>query len=123
MSDVERFAGPRWHTALQAAVVAALVVGAYQVYDFTRQAPAPIVYEAGSVVAAAELDYVLDDPTQGGGASGITAGPLVATGEGDKCRRFAQGYLSGRACFKDGQWRLTELKQAPLPGSGRGDPR
>jgi hypothetical protein len=115
MNDVEPRDGRlrRW---LQAGLGGTLALGAYQVYDAMRPAPAPIVYEAGSVVAAAELDFVFDNPAQGGGASGITAGPLLATSESDKCRHFAQGYLSGTACFEDGQWRLLELRQTlPTP--------
>ncbi len=116
MNDIERHSGgsrPRgW---LQAGFGAVLALGAYQVYEFARPAASPIVYSAGNVVAAAELDYVLDDPSQGGGASGITASGLFATGTDEKCRRFEQGYLSGTACFRDGQWRLLTLTQAPLP--------
>ena len=104
----------RW---VQAGIAAALGLGAYQIYQFTRPASPPIVYDAGRIVAAAELDYVLDDPSQGGGASGITAGEPFAGVSGDKCRRFAQGYLSGTACFKDGVWRLIEIKQANPPAS------
>jgi hypothetical protein len=96
---------------------AVFALGAYQVYEFTQPPASPIAYNAGSVVAAAELDYVLDDPSHGGGASGITAGKLFASGPDDKCRRFAQGYLSGTACFHDGQWRLTEMKQLPRPSA------
>ena len=100
---------------LQAGIAAALALGAYQAYQFTRPPGVPIVYEAGSVVAAAELDYVLDDPSKGGGASGITAGAQFENAAGDKCRTFAQSYVSGSACFRDGQWRLVEMTQAPLP--------
>lgn len=114
MNDIEQHCG-RLRGWLQAALGAVLALGAYQIYDFARPAASPIVYEAGSVVAAAELDYVLDDPTHGGGASGITASGLFATESDDKCRRFAQGYLSGTACFRDGRWRLLTMAQAPLP--------
>jgi len=106
---------PRLRGWLQAGLGAALALGAYQIYQFTRPEASLIVYDAGNVVAASELDYVLDDPSHGGGASGITAGKLFAGEAGDKCRRFAQGYLSGTACFHDGQWRLIELKQANPP--------
>jgi hypothetical protein len=116
MNDLERPTDPdRLRTWLRGGIVAALIIGAYELYEFTQPAASPIVYNAGSVVAAAELDYVLDDPSKGGGASGITAGKLFASSSGDKCRRFAQGYLSGAACFRDGQWRLIEMTQAPLP--------
>lgn len=117
MKDVEKHSGgSRPRVWLQgSAIAAALLLGAYQIYDFARPEPKPIMYDAGSVVAAAELDYVLDDPSHGGGASGITASEAFRNEAGDKCRRFAQGYLSGTACFRDGQWRLTTMEQAPLP--------
>ena len=118
MKEMEIQSGEfRLRSWLTAGIGAALALGAYQIYDFTAPPASPIVYSAGSVVAAAELDYVLDDPSNGGGASGITAGNLFATTSGNKCRRFAQGYLSGTACFRDGQWRLLELTQAPFPRS------
>jgi hypothetical protein len=104
MAEIEQQSrGLRLRAWLQAGLGAALALGAYQIYDLFRPPASPIVYEAGSVVAAAELDYVLDDPSHGGGASGITASALFASEAGDKCRRFAQGYLSGTACFRDGQ--------------------
>ena len=121
MNEIEQQTGRRplrgW---VQAGIAAVLAVSAYQVDDFMRPAASPIVYDAGRVVAAAELDYVLDDPAQGGGASGITAGRLFAGESGDKCRRFAQGYLSGTACFQDGTWRLIEMKQANPPAGDQG---
>ena len=92
-----------------------LAIGALQIYEFARPQASLVAYEAGSVVAASELDYVLDDPSKGGGSSGITAGQLFASGSGDRCRRFAQGYLSGTACFRDGIWRLVEMRQADPP--------
>jgi len=100
---------------LQAGLGAVLALGAYQIYEFFQPPAPPIVYDAGSIVAAAELDYVLDNPSTGGGASGITAGKRFANESGDKCRTFAQGHISGSACFRDGQWRLVEMTQRPLP--------
>ena len=116
MNDVEHHRdASRFRGWLQGGLGAVLALGAYQIYEFVQPSAPPIAYAGGSVVAAAELDYVLDDPSQGGGASGMTAGKLFATGSDDKCRRFAQGYISGSACFRDGQWRLVEMKQEPLP--------
>ena len=116
MNDIERHSGgSRLRGWLQAGIGAVFALGAYQIYEFARPPASPIVYQAGSVVAAAELDYVLDDPSHGGGASGITASGLFATETDGKCRRFAQGYLSGTACFRDGQWRLLTMTQTALP--------
>ena len=100
---------------LTGGLVAALLVGAIQIYGWVSPSPSLIVYDAGRVVAAGELDYVLDDPSQGGGASGITAGGQFAGESGEECRRFAQGYLSGIACFQNGQWHLMEMTQANPP--------
>ena len=118
MNEIEQDTGQRrFRGWLKAGLGAVLALGAYQIYAFMQPAASPIVYEAGRVVAAAELDYILDDPSQGSGARGITAGRLFAGESGDKCRRFAQGYLSGTACFKDGQWHLIEMKQANPPSN------
>jgi hypothetical protein len=100
---------------LQAALGAVLAIGAYQIYEVFQPPAPPIVYDAGSIVAAAELDYVLDNPSTGGGAGGITVGKQFANKSGDRCRTFAQGYISGSACLRDGRWRLLEMTQRPLP--------
>jgi hypothetical protein len=116
MTDLELQAGPRrLRSWIHAGLGAVFALAALQVYERSQPEESLVSYDAGSVIAVSELDTVLDDPSRGGGSSGITASTLFASGSNDRCRRFAQGYLSGTACFRDGVWRLIEMKQADPP--------
>ena len=99
----------RW---LQLAAVVAVAWTAFlQGAWFGQGQESPVVYEAGAVVAAGELESVLYDPALGAREEGPSVGDEFRDGEGRACRRFADGPVTGIACRAGGDWRVTEMRQ------------
>lgn len=71
----------------------------------------PVVYEAGSLVAAGELESVLYDPALGSREEGPRAGDEFRDQQGQLCRRFTDGSVTGVACRAGGDWRVLEMRQ------------
>ena len=109
---------PRHRTLAQGAFVAAVfaagLFGGYQWLP-AAQTASPVVYEAGRLVAAGELDSVLYNPEYQTGEEGPTAGREFANAKGQTCRPFAKGEVKGIACRRGGDWSITELQQLDVP--------
>ena len=105
---------PRRRRLAQAAFVAGVfalgLFGGYQLAPGQGGA-SPVVYEAGSLVAAGPLEHVLYDPAVRAPGEGPAADNAFAGPDGRSCRRFRDGKVEGLACQTGGDWRVLELRQ------------
>ena len=111
--DSEDIPPPRKRPLVNLAFAGALIaLAAFEVWRWTAAPPAtsPVVYEGGSLVATGELEDALYDPSLRR-ADGPVAGKPFAGAAGETCRRFVDGPVRGIACQREGDWRVTEMRQ------------
>jgi len=101
---------PLVHLAIVAGLFALAAFNGYRWWAPTAEA-SPVVYEGGSLVAAGDWENALYNPAPGAREGGLTVGRSFANRRGEACRRFAEGAIRGVACQRDGDWRVTELRQ------------
>ena len=89
-----------------ASIAAILGLAGIQGYRMLHTDDAPVIYEAGRLVAAGELEDALYNPAKGRHEGGFSVSDVNAT-----CRSFTDGKVSGLACQRDGDWRIQELRQ------------
>ena len=94
-------------------VSAVFALGLFGGYNLVPKVRSPVVYEAGSLVASAELESALYDPLVREGEGPRAESPFTTPG-GQTCRRFRDDLVEGLACQRGGDWRVVELRQ-PYP--------
>jgi hypothetical protein len=109
------FAQRRW---TQGAVVLAVAGLCFlQGYRVADGGASPVVYEAGVLVAAGELESVLYEPSLGAREEGPKVSDAFINSAAQTCRRFLDGSVTGVACRANGDWRVIEIQQKPTTPS------
>ncbi|WP_162935617.1 hypothetical protein [Tsuneonella amylolytica] len=106
--------GPRSRSIfwLSFAAIGAVAIGAFlQGAWLVQGQESPFVYEAGSLIAAGELESVLYDPSLLGYEGAPQVSDEFRNAQGQVCRRFTDDQVSGVACRVGGDWRVEEMRQ------------
>jgi hypothetical protein len=105
----EKWRRGRWLLAVAGAGLLGLALG--QGFGRSSGDASPVGFEAAAVVANGRLEAVLYDPS----LSGLDGGPEVSrafrNADGQTCRRFEDGVVTGTVCQIGGDWRIMDLRQ------------